>query len=844
VSEWLRKLSIPSSVVFPPRTRRAAATLAFVLPTAALGGGPRWIAGASYFNPSVAGHPLVWKSGIVNYYTDLGDLSSTVTQTQANAMVAQAAALWSQVPTAALRIHAAGSLAEDVSGSNFLKASDGKTLPEDIESSAIGTPVGVIYDADGAVLDKLQGEDASNPLSCVTNGVTTLVDNYAADASIVHALMIVNGRCTADTAHIALLQYELLRGFGCILGLDWGQANDGMFPDTITPDGLLGWPLMHPVEKLCNSNGNPCMTGVISPRTDDLAALNRLYPVNFANIASYPDKTAATATISIQGTISFRDGQGMQGVNVTARPLNEKSDEPDMRYPAATVSGSLFSGNAGNSVTGLLSGTGAPLARFGTDTATFEGWYELSDIPLPPGVSQADYQLTFEPVNPLYTGDESVGPYILGQITPSGTMPVIILRGLKAGSAITRDIVIEDSAADANSGNAGLEIAPSPIPITGEWLARLGSYGASNWRRWHMRGNRQVTIEAQPIDEQGRETEDKARIVVGVWNGDDPLGTEPAVRALQPFNAQPAGLTTLSFESGNDGDVRTGFADQRGDGRPDFLYRGRVLYADTVSPSRISLAGGAIVVDGIGFRPSNVLTVNGLTARITSFSPTEITAIAPASAGITGNVAVTVTDPLTQGWTTIEAGASDGLSYDSATGDEIILITAPANAIPIGVQLPFTVKALKSDRTAAAGVTVTFALIGGTAALGCGAALCQVVTGGDGLATVNVAPSATAAATVSAWLKNGQGITSRFTGATAPGIAAVNPMLSLAAGAVFNWTVQAIVLSGGLPYADQTVTWLTGVGATGIASKTISGTNGIAWTQVTVDPSAAGTAPP
>ena len=129
-----------------------------------------------------------------------------------------------------------------------------------------------------------------------------------------------------------------------------------------------------------------------------------------------------------------------------------------------------------------------------------------------------------------------------------------------------------------------------------------------------MHGGRQVTVEAQPLDERGLETAGKARIVTGVWNGDDPLGTAPDVGTPQPFNAVPTGLTTLSFESGNDGDVRIALADQRGDGRPDYLYRGRVLYADTVTPLRIALSGGPIVIDGMGFRPGNSVTVGGLAA--------------------------------------------------------------------------------------------------------------------------------------------------------------------------------------------------------------------------------------
>jgi hypothetical protein len=683
VARLCNTLFIRPAISAWPGCRWFTLSIALVLAIPAWCGGPRWVAGATYFDPSVTGQPIVWRSGLVHYYTDLGPLSLSVTQAQANAMVAAAAAQWSGIPTAALQIVAGGSLAENVSGANFFLGPDGLTMPADVESSAIGTPVGIIYDADGSVLNALEGEGASDPLACVTNGVTTLVDNFATDATIAHALIIVNGRCAADSAHVALLQYELLRGFGRILGLDWSQANDQMFPADITPAGLQGWPLMHPVEKLCNSNGNPCMTGTIAPRTDDVAALNRLYPITAASLPAFPGKyVTATATLSISGTIAFHDGQGMQGINVVARPLLPGTQEPDLRYPVAAVSGNTCSGNAGNLISGFTDASGLPLNRFGTDTVTEEGRYDLSGIPLPPGVTQADYQLTFEAVNPLYTGSESVGPYTLGQVAPSGIMPVVILRGLTAGSTAIQNETIADSADDANSGDDSSEASPEALPESGEWEARLSGYGHTAWLRWRVPGGRQITVETQALNEHGLESEEKARILIGVWNGDDPLETAPDVGTPQPFNAMSSGLTTVPFQTGGNGDVRIELADQRGDGRPDYLYRGRVLAATTVTPTSIPLGGGPILIEGTGFRSGNIVTVGGIAAQITSLRATEIAVVAPPSpAGATGSVDVTITDPITQGSTTIEAGAEGGLTYEVAERirhpDKIAIVSAP-----------------------------------------------------------------------------------------------------------------------------------------------------------------------
>ena len=55
-----------------------------------------------------------------------------------------------------------------------------------------------------------------------------------------------------------------------------------------------------------------------------------------------------------------------------------------------------------------------------------------------------------------------------------------------------------------------------------------------------------------------------------------------------------------------------------------------------------------------------------------------------------------------------------GISYDSANGDSLTLNTAPANTVPIGVPIPFTVTALVTNLAPAGGVTVTFAVVSGT----------------------------------------------------------------------------------------------------------------------------------
>src|ERR1700760_3664308 len=80
---------------------RLACGAALVLALALLcrAGGPKNVAGTSYFDPSVAGQPLVWPQGTITYFTDLGDLSPILPNAAANSFVATAFSQWTAVPT-------------------------------------------------------------------------------------------------------------------------------------------------------------------------------------------------------------------------------------------------------------------------------------------------------------------------------------------------------------------------------------------------------------------------------------------------------------------------------------------------------------------------------------------------------------------------------------------------------------------------------------------------------------------------------------------------------------------------------------------------------------------------
>jgi hypothetical protein len=499
------------------------------------------------------------------------------------------------------------------------------------------------------------------------------------------------------------------------------------------------------------------------------------------------------------------------------------------------VSGVFFQGNAGNSITGTTDSAGNPLNRFGSDDPALEGFFDLSGIPLPAGATTSQYQLTFEVLNPLYTGSSSVGPYTTGQAAPSGTMPVMALGTLSAGSAVTQPLVIDDAADEMQSGADGTEASPANLPVTGEWTGRITGYGHSGWFQFWAQGGREFTVEAEALDETGANSENKAQIVVGAWNGTDNVGVAPVTGTVQPFNGSVAGLTTLPVLTVADSEVRIGLADIRGDGRPDYAYHGRILYADSVTPARLPVQGGQMVIQGMGFRPSVAVSVNGVAAQVNSVTPNVIVATAPASGGVTGDVLVELQDTQTLS----VAAIASGVSYDAEPDDAISLLVAPMGSVPIGVAEPFAVRAMNvTTQTPAAGVTVTFAVTEGIAALGCGKTSCSAVTAGDGTATLPVTANSSVLAQITASLTSGSSVIAEFTGSAPPSIVALTPNLYVALGATVQWPVQALVLNpSGVPVAGQAVTWLSATsGVIVTTGQSTSDANGLVSGQLSAGP--------
>lgn len=801
-----------------------------LFPAAGFGGGPRLVAGSTYFQPGVMGRPLHWANGQITYYVDQGPMSATVNNQQAVAMVDAAAALWSAVPTAGVTLKNGGSLSEDVNGTNVVAQNQLFAQPSDVAPTATAYPVGVVFDADGSVMNELFNADVSDPASCEFSGVTVWTDNYQPDATVAHAIILVNGRCADTPNHIEMLSFLLERAFGQVLGLGFSQVDAGSLPSGMWDRSSM--PVMQPYAGDCGPLGGACIPNPTQLSFDDIAALNRIYPITAQNLANFPGKVlTAENTVSIDGFLTFRAGTGMQGVNVVVWPLDANGN-PVSKYMATAVSGAYFRGNHGSEVTGWTDANGVPLSQWGSTDASLQGYFDLRYMPLPPGMTAASYQVTFETIDPLNSYQATVGPYLQATPTPSGTLAPVQVSALSAGMSQTLTVNVPGSAMDGFNDPIGSEAAPRLLPASGMWCGRISQVEQTDWFNFPIRGNRTFTIVTEALDERGLPSMTKAMPSIGIWDAFAAVGA-PAVGFGPGFNGGAIGETWLQVTSAGDDVVRMGIADLRGDGRPDYTYNGWVLYADTVFPQRLPLSGGPIVIRGMGFHPADTVLVGGQKAQVTSISPNEISAIVPAAAGGTpGPVDVEVDDEPVYYAMAILYG---GISYDAGTGDSLKLVTAPANTVPIGVPLPFTVTALGGDLAPAGGVTVTFSVSSGTASLGCGKTTCSVSTSGDGTASINVTAVDATLSVVIASLSNGASVQAHFSGGTPPVLVAINPNISVAAGASIPWTVQALALNNGAPAAGQSVGWQAAAGISS-AGSAMTASTGIATKQLGVGP--------
>jgi len=477
-------------------------------------------------------------------------------------------------------------------------------------------------------------------------------------------------------------------------------VNDNIFTHNPAPvpGDYSGLPVMHPTDPPNCIPITLCFPNPYQPKMDDQAAISRLYPITAGNLSGFPGNQIFSANSArIFGSVYFSNasgqpGQGMQGVNVVARLIDPTTGQPSRVYAAASVSGFLFAGNVGNTVTGFDDPTGSPFNRFGSNDTTLEGFFDLGGLQIPNGASSAQYQLTVEAIDPMWS--MTVGPYEPWQVQPSGsTQPIVV--NVTLGGNVQQDIVMSGSALEqAPPFPATTYASPAAVPTGGDWSSALSPYGDLDYFWFSGQANRTLSVLVTALDELEAATESKAQPVIGMWALSDP-GTLPApANTPSAFNTSYLGMTILNAELMQATDFRIGISDIRGDGRPDYRYQARILYGDTVQPDRVSVAGGTpFSIQGLGFLSNTTVSVGNAHVVSLSVSANQILLDAPPQPDGVQNL--TLYDPPT----TASSVMTEALIYGAGPNDTINLIAGSNPWTPVGGQAanPVCVQVLAPD---------------------------------------------------------------------------------------------------------------------------------------------------
>jgi hypothetical protein len=721
------------------------------------------------------------------YFTDPGDLSASVNHAAADALVAAAAGVWN-VPTSSLVLAQGGELAEHVSSEDVYMGANGLVFPADVTSANYAAiQIAVIYDTDGSVTELVLGQGASDPANCRQSGVTESVDSITPAGKIQHALLILNGRCTGQEPEQQLqLQYQLMRAFGRVLGLGWSQTNDNVFTGSPQPtvDDYNKWPIMHPIDIVCGPYSYQCLPNPFTLRPDDVASISELYFIAKGAAGAGKVDTLSNAS-AITGILTFGDGQGMQGVNLLVRRHFPASTFADEGAVVSAVTGNLYRWSNGNPVTGPSAATIAE--SMGNLNPPYEGEFDLGMIPELPNTQLQDAYMTTEPINPLYTGQYGIGPYVDAPVTPSGPSFFFRDNGIIPYESNYYDLPVTGSASACDTNGLGSSAAPATVAASGWSMGSLCQYGVSAWSEFAVQANRSLTIEATALDEQGLVTENKLQPLIGVWNLSDPVKSLPTVAAAEtPFNSIAAGLTGLTFATPGASTLRMVVTDERGDGRPDYGFRTRVLYADSISPALVGAGGGLVTITGMGFRAGTQVTIGGVAAAVVSSTATTILANAPpfAELGATLMADVGVTDLMSGGSTYMYGALTYPASALPAQGATLAVLS-PTFYVAVGQQVEVApMVSLSAAGAAVPDVAVLWAAVSGAIAFPNGV---QTVSDANGVASIAV----TAGPLTSAGQAVGSACAS-FAGVTAPvcgqfKVVGVDPSL---------WTLTALEGAG------------------------------------------------
>ncbi len=363
----------------------------------AFAGGPLIVGGPGYGTP---GQPIIWNPAAmpIHYRVDSGPMATTASGTvvinNENGLrrVGEMFNTWHNVSTASISFVNDGPIKPTGSaGSDIKTATDFDAVMASVKA---GEQTPIIFDANGSIVTQLGLDPAVIGLTGIEN-----VDEI--NGYILGGFVLMNGRFqdNVDSGEnyeltAAAFDEAFVHEFGHLIGLDHSQINLDVLGGygNCVADEQAGLPVMFPYS-VCHLAKSTVGLPTLAP--DDIAWISKLYP----------GPTFATTYGAISGYVLFYDGiSHAQGVNVIARRVDDTGtpQNESLRIAFSVVSGFLFTGNPGQSVTGH--NTGGDLT--GSRDPLLIGYYE---IPVLPG----DYTVQVESVYSEFAFGSGVGPLMV-----------------------------------------------------------------------------------------------------------------------------------------------------------------------------------------------------------------------------------------------------------------------------------------------------------------------------------------------------------------------------------------------------------------------------------------------
>jgi hypothetical protein len=374
----------------------------------AFAGGPGAVGAAAGGNRpvfGVDGKPFTWNPANmpISYRVDPGPMSasssgaSIIDHNAGIQRVQNMFGVWQDAATASLSFSNIGALlaAGSYTGGDLKTA---QQFNDVMGSCAAGKQSPVIFDADGKLIASLglPREVIGFNSSCALDTAS----GYITGSAIVMNGAFQDGVNSQTNLELTANSFDeaITHEIGHFLGLDHSQINlnlllQGSF--VCDEDGLAGLPLMFPIS-FCQARKD---AGLPVLSADEVSWISSMYA----------NATTADNYGIISGHVFFSDGTTpIQGVNVIARLVDDPntSEDESRRVAISAVSGYLFTGNPGQSVTASMpspSENNTNGNRSGSRNAALIGYYEIA---VPPG----NYTVEVESVFAAFTGGSNVGP--------------------------------------------------------------------------------------------------------------------------------------------------------------------------------------------------------------------------------------------------------------------------------------------------------------------------------------------------------------------------------------------------------------------------------------------------